>query len=109
MYKKSKPSFIELCSMGEALLEEIDDYIDLWNESSQKAELHEFLGMTWEEYSAWVVEPDILPFIVTAHMEKEPLRKILIRQNEHRLAARAADPKISQQIIDWLRSKGDID
>lgn len=34
--------------------EELDDLVDLWHEGAGgDLPLHEFLGMTWPEYSAW--------------------------------------------------------
>lgn len=33
----------------------IDDRIDEWHRSNSKQPLHEFLGMSAEEYAAWVV------------------------------------------------------
>jgi hypothetical protein len=46
-------SFIEKCINGDASLDEIDNYIDEWHDSDSdiNLELHEFLGMSWEEYS----------------------------------------------------------
>ncbi len=108
MYESEKHSFIELCMDGKVLLEEIDDFVDKWHESSQDVSLHEYLGMTWEEYSAWVAEPDILPFIVTAHVENKPLAVVIEQNNNLPLAARADSPKKAQMILDWLKSKGKI-
>ncbi|CAM0107375.1 hypothetical protein MYOV065v1_p0016 [Vibrio phage PS15B.2] len=35
--------------------DEIDDLIERWNEDKETTlELHEYLGMTWEEYADWV-------------------------------------------------------
>ena len=36
-------------------LEDIDDRIDAWHRGNSKQPLHEFLGMSEEEYAAWVV------------------------------------------------------
>ena len=47
MYKKKERYFIDLCSNGEVLMDEIDDFIDEWHESAREIELHEFLGMSW--------------------------------------------------------------
>lgn len=30
------------------------DLIDKWHDTDQSQPLHEFLGMTWDEYAAWV-------------------------------------------------------
>lgn len=31
----------------------VDDLIDQWHEGDDGVELHEFLGMTWDEYKNW--------------------------------------------------------
>ncbi len=93
MSSDRKSSFIELCVEGEVLLEDIDDFIDIWHKSSQDMELHEFLGMSWKEYSAWVSEPDILPFIVTARVEKKEFTDVLEEFQRFPLAARANNQK----------------
>ena len=68
-------NFIEDCLKGDALLSEIDDYIDIWHESdNDEEELSQFLGMTKEEYSLFVTRPDALSTIVAAHKENaEPV------------------------------------
>ncbi|NOQ34700.1 MAG: hypothetical protein GQ569_02260 [Methylococcaceae bacterium] len=62
-------NFIELCLTGDALEDEIDDFVDSWHDgkAGEGQELHEFLGMNWEEYSMWVTKPSILSFILSAH------------------------------------------
>ncbi|QNN98282.1 hypothetical protein SEA_LILMARTIN_31 [Streptomyces phage LilMartin] len=39
---------------------QLEDLVDKWHDSESSLSLHEFLGMTEEEYSVWV-EFDILP------------------------------------------------
>lgn len=36
----------------------IDDTIDNWHNGISKLELHEYLGMTWDEYSEWLIHRD---------------------------------------------------
>lgn len=36
--------------------EELDDKIDKWHLSDQDVPLHEYLGMTWEEYCEFVLK-----------------------------------------------------
>lgn len=44
-------TFIQKCADGEALLEEIDDYIDSWHEGDgEDLDIHEYLGMTEEQH-----------------------------------------------------------
>jgi hypothetical protein len=66
-------TFVDLCGRGEAVPDQIDDFIDLWHRSESELSLHEFLGMSWEEYSAWVRKPDLLPLIIAAHREGKTL------------------------------------
>ena len=74
----SDKPFILKCIEGDALLTDIDDFIDEWHEiEPQTGTLHDFLGMTWEEYSLWVADPDVLPHVVTAHKEDVPLGELL--------------------------------
>ena len=36
----------------------LDDLVDQWHEDPTiTVPLHEYLGMTWEQYAAWVVDP----------------------------------------------------
>jgi hypothetical protein len=32
----------------------LDDLIDEWHDGDYDIPLHEFLGMTWEEYKTWL-------------------------------------------------------
>lgn len=66
---EAKKTFIQLCIDGEVLPQEVDDFVDRWHEGTSELELHEFLGMTWDEYSAWVQRSDVLPRIIKAHAE----------------------------------------
>jgi hypothetical protein len=40
--------------------EQLDDLVDKWHDSDTKMSLHEYLGMSREEYAIWT-EFDILP------------------------------------------------
>lgn len=33
---------------------DIDDLVDEWHKGDSDLPLHEYLGMTWDEYQAWV-------------------------------------------------------
>jgi hypothetical protein len=44
----------------------IDDLIDNWhNSDDEEQQLHEFLGMSWEEYCCWVITPNTQFPIIT--------------------------------------------
>nr|VFJ46037.1 MAG: hypothetical protein BECKFM1743A_GA0114220_100321 [Candidatus Kentron sp. FM]VFJ51562.1 MAG: hypothetical protein BECKFM1743C_GA0114222_100982 [Candidatus Kentron sp. FM]VFK10338.1 MAG: hypothetical protein BECKFM1743B_GA0114221_101364 [Candidatus Kentron sp. FM] len=59
-------NFIEKCLSGDAFMDEIDDYVERWSdgEEGEGMALHDFLGMTWEEYSIWGTRPSMLPVIL---------------------------------------------
>jgi hypothetical protein len=62
-------TFMELYSEGAVTADEIDDFIDRWHEEApavtgRPVPIHEFLGMTWDEYEAWVRDPSVLPSIL---------------------------------------------
>ena len=59
-------TFMSRYLAGDAAGDEIDDCIDAWHERSGGAELFEFLGMTRDEYAAWLRDPDCLPRIAEA-------------------------------------------
>ena len=59
-------NFIDMCLSGDALPDEIDDFVDRWHEGDSDLSIHEFLGMTREEYLSWVKDPNALPRILDA-------------------------------------------
>lgn len=59
-------TFIEKCLRGDESPEDIDDYVDQWHEGAFDQPLHTFLGMTPQEYSAWLTRPDTLSTILNA-------------------------------------------
>ncbi|PZU96024.1 MAG: hypothetical protein DCE90_11395 [Pseudanabaena sp.] len=103
-------SFIEKCINGDASLDEIDNYIDEWHDSDSdmSLELHEFLGMTWEEYSLWVVKPRFLAWIINARRKGVISSEEKFKQESQPLAARSYSTKESLQSINWLKSIGKI-
>ena len=59
-------TFIEKCLRGDESPRTIDDYVDQWHEGASDKLLHAFLGMTREEYGAWVANPDTLLSLLNA-------------------------------------------
>lgn len=59
-------NFIALAADGEVLPEEIDDFVDIWHDGDGDQELHDFLGMTEDEYSLWVSNPELIDLIVAS-------------------------------------------
>ena len=60
---RGEKTFVEKCLGGEALLDDIDDYIDRWHEGEgdPDASLAAFLGFTDEEYKLWAEKPNAWP------------------------------------------------
>lgn len=59
---KTDFSFMAMYSRGEVSEEDIHTFIEVWHDASDGAcpiPLHEFLGMSWWEYSDFVVIPDL--------------------------------------------------
>ncbi len=51
----------------------LDDLIDEWHESPEDGtSLHEFLGMTWEEYAIWVKDYQAVPERIIERMATWP-------------------------------------
>ena len=98
--------FITKCLMGEALLEEIDDYIDNWHDSDGDLSVHELLGMTRTEYGLWVEDPSCLPQIVIAHRQHEELTEIRRGHDALPVAARSSRFSAQDNLIKWLMDKG---
>lgn len=62
-------SFVDDYINGYAFSEDIHTHIDKWHEDENiREELHEYLGMTWEEYVEWVNNPSDLRSILSLRM-----------------------------------------
>ncbi|QXW44850.1 hypothetical protein [Pseudomonas amygdali] len=60
--------FLEFYLKGDVLEEDIHRFVEGWHEGLEGAgiELHEYLGMSWEEYGVWVATPVALSSILPA-------------------------------------------
>jgi hypothetical protein len=72
-------TFIGHCVAGTARAEEFDDWVHRWHESDTGMELHEFLGMTWEEYGNVVLAAGALPHVIQIRTLVEQGRTTLLR------------------------------
>ena len=70
---RSEGNFVDLCLGGEALAEEIDDFVDAWHEGGTGKPIYTFLGMTREEYGLWVEQPDSLDVILEARKRDDQI------------------------------------
>ncbi len=92
MSKQLKETFIDLCTKGFLLTDDIDDYVDMWHESDNKKELYDFLGMTRQEYRLCVEDPDMIDHIIAARVQNCSLDDVLNKIDELPMAARADSP-----------------
>lgn len=102
-------NFIDQCLSGDALEDEIDEYVARWHEGTAglDQELHEYLGMTWGEYSLWATKPSILRYILSAHKRNVSL-DFELNQERLSLAARAETAEEAMQMEAWLKLIGKL-
>lgn len=98
-------NFIEDCLAGNALLTDIDVYIDAWHNGDSTTSLHEYLGMTFEEYTAYIETDDNLPFIVAAR-KKQIKFNTVTNKELYTLAARTDDLLKVEKLSNWLKLRG---
>ncbi|HEX3952950.1 MAG TPA: hypothetical protein VHW90_05215 [Stellaceae bacterium] len=93
-------TFLDRCIAGEAALDAIDDFVDEWHATPCGRELHDYLGMTAEEYSLWLRMPDTLTYIVKARQDNRPLRGVI--QTLHDGMGETSDKR---RLGQWLQTK----
>ena len=65
---QTKTFFSEYCQ-DHLRAEQVDDFIDEWHlGDGEGLELYEYLGMTWLEYGAFVMDASILPTLREARL-----------------------------------------
>ncbi len=105
---KYPDNFIDLVLEGEALPEEIDDFVDKWHEGEGEVPLAHFLGLSQEEYSFWVLYPQAIPLIVAARAKGQPLADAA---NDNvtslKMAARSEDTQVIKQLKRWIEQHRD--
>lgn len=104
------PAFFDLYGRGEIPADAIDDYVDQWHNSYKELEtyppLHEYLGLTRDEYEVSLYDPFSLPCILQARQPGENLVDIMATRFEQlRVANRAEDRSIIFSLRNWLRAK----
>lgn len=101
-------NFILDCLSGDALYDEIDDYIDYWhNHSDLKIELHEFLGMSEKEYSYFLTNSDCLRNIFHAKEYNLDIDKVMIDYGNATTYSihNASKDLSSEQLNSWIDKK----
>ena len=104
-----RPTFMQMALRGDVMSDEIEDFVGFWHNSDSTDDLHDYLGMSWEEYSLWVSDPDYIDLIIAARRNKLPLLKAIndnLRSPE-RLAARADDAGKLAALRRWIAAQPD--
>ena len=98
--------FISLALSGEAMTDEIDDFVDQWHDNPTGLSLHDYLGMNREEYALWLSSPDTLPLIIASRKFNKPL-DVIANDNLQamHLAARADDTTKIKRLQTWLLNR----
>jgi hypothetical protein len=112
--EESPPTYMDLLLMGKAFLDDIDDFVDEWHSAPEGSvaasrSLHEFLGMTWDEYRLWVEHPESLRFIVAAHRAGRPVDAVLEELDKTGVAARANGQSEARKLLQWLIDRGRVE
>lgn len=97
-------NFIIDCINGDALLSDVNDYIDKWHENDTGLPLHEFLGMRKKEYILFIEDENYLGSIIRAHKSDKNIESII--QDEIAIAARSDDTIKYGKLQKWLESEG---
>jgi hypothetical protein len=111
MSKKSASdkTFLERYMNGEVLSEDVDDFVDAWHQNSGEKEIFEYLGMTRDEYSIWLRDPDVLPYIAKARRNNIDLTTALHASVvDMPIAARSSDQLKIKRLLQWLEHRGKI-
>jgi hypothetical protein len=101
--------FFDLFGDGKAAATDIDDFIDAWHESgnAEQRSLAEFLGLTDDEYSLWLMDRRTLPAIAGARRSGQTLEAAVAERLEQ---LQAANDPIDRTAVfalgNWLKARG---
>jgi len=99
-------TFIDVVLLGDALWTEVDDWVDRWHEGEGDMELHDFLGMTPDEYTLWVEQPSALRLILGARERGQAFQDVMEQEEEFAFAARNLSSDERDTVVGWLRQTG---
>jgi hypothetical protein len=103
-------TFVDLVLAGEVLDPEqaIEDWIERWHAAETESLVHEWLGLTREEYALYVERPQFLRAIFAARHLGIPLSKTLevAADQAAGLAARGVPSSEVPALRKWLEQTG---
>jgi hypothetical protein len=104
------PTFLDLYDQGKVADRDVDDFVSRWHADQEPwakdLSLHEYLGMTHEEYEVWLCDPLSLPSILTARRSGRALVDVMRdRYEAMRGTARRSDAAILHSLGHWLEQR----
>ncbi|NVD69249.1 hypothetical protein HUX88_01585 [Duganella sp. BJB1802] len=97
-------NFIEKCLLREAKPEDIDDFIELWHQNPGKQPLHEYLGMTRNEYALWIANAAILPTLLNIRSKHQSMDQLLAEfDHQFPTIAKSTSPSGAMALMKWLK------
>lgn len=105
----SERPFMDLVLRGEILVDEIDDFVERWHNSDSNDDLHNYLGMSFEEYSLWASDAEAIFTIITARRRGMSLKEAVNDnlQSQARVAARADETGKLGILQQWIDAQPD--
>ncbi len=102
-------TFMSAVLSGDALWIDADDWVARWHDGDgSDIELHDFLGMTWDDYRLWTERPQALRMIIAAHERDEPVERYVAEAGELAIAARGVTANDWAVVLKWLKRTGRI-
>ena len=74
--------FMSLAVAGQTTIDQIDDYVDGWHADPSGVALHEYLGMSRDEYALWLSSPDLLPVILANRKQNDSAGDMNVRTDQ---------------------------
>jgi len=59
-------AFVDLCLGGKVRPTNIDEFVEAWHLGGSKKSIWDFLGLTPEEYTRWVEQPESINAVIEA-------------------------------------------
>lgn len=102
-------TFVDRVLAGEVITPDdaIEDEIARWSKMMPSpAPLHDWLGMSRDEYRLWVERPEALREILAAHHYGQDVFALIRGGESTALAARGASPSELKTLRAWLEKTG---
>ncbi|WP_294275799.1 hypothetical protein [uncultured Sphingomonas sp.] len=102
-------SFMDLVIQGRKNPEDINEFISFWHRSDVPEDLHEFLGLSWDEYTLLGSDSTAINRILFARRFGIPLIQAVNDNQaaEFQMAARSSDFSRFDSLKRWIDAQPD--